>query len=794
MNISVGSEENAQDHHTTTTADKIESSIPKEPITTDKTPKSIQQSQKHDKDTNDSTTQEYKDATMDTTTPHDTNDNDDDDQGSEATSVTHNTMNLSSSPPSHRIGRVYRQTGNNIHTVPSAHNVQRLVHEPHPKEELTTTNNSSFRRTCPQNPQHLSVTFMQQFDDQQNNHHHHHHRYSSSSNVLPQELVDDIPDDATWKDVYQACCCHSLREWCVIGLYISALLGLLYFFLVGLDLLGTSFQVIGGCTAGSLLGSDTNPLASVLIGILATAILQSSSTTTSIIVSLVSGGLNVQQGIYMVMGANVGTSITSMLVSLSHMGDGDELERAFTGSSIYFLFNFCTVIILLPLEITTHYLYVLTAAMLPAASTDMGPKGSAWEGPIKGIVSPLVRTLLIANKGLMDEIAVGNVTSCDAYYPTQCTNDIVSYETCYQVGLIACNKKTLECPAFFQVGATLSDDMVSGWVALIVALTILIMCLVGLVALLRKLLLGASTKIIYKATNINPYLAMCIGCGVTILVQSSSITTSTLVPLAGVGVLSVERMYPLVLGADIGTTFTALMAAMVSSKIESLQIALSHLFFNLTGIVIWYPVPFMRRIVLRIAKWLGMVTKHWRAFPILFIVTMFFLLPLLLLGISICFEQGSKGFTALGVFLIILIVGALSYFALWWHCRNGKAKCQSCLARRQRRAAAMEALADDLDYLKVDNEWCKNEIGRIKDFAGPALTAYMEEGRPLPRPPSSARLPPSPPSVATIGSEVPPSERAPTIDDDTLSLFHSCQSKPWRDVIYSATGSVKSGL
>jgi sodium-dependent phosphate cotransporter len=67
------------------------------------------------------------------------------------------------------------------------------------------------------------------------------------------------------------------------------------------------------------------------------------------------------------------------------------------------------------------------------------------------------------------------------------------------------------------------------------------------------------------------------------------------VPLAGVGVLRLEKMIPLDLGADIGTTFTALMAAMVSSKIESFQIALVHLFVDLTGIVIWYRTCFLGR-------------------------------------------------------------------------------------------------------------------------------------------------------------------------------------------------------
>jgi sodium-dependent phosphate cotransporter len=215
-------------------------------------------------------------------------------------------------------------------------------------------------------------------------------------------------------------------------------------------------------------------------------------------------------------------------------------------------------------------------------------------GPIKQIVGPLVKTFIIANKDLIEETANDEGT-CKDRYPIQC-NGSVNYDNCQEnAGAIGCNEKTGGCPVFFQVDASKNDDMVSGWVCLVIALFILIMCLVGLVGVLRKVLLGASTRILYKATNINDFIAIAIGCGVTILVQSSSITTSTLVPLAGVGVLRLEKMYPLELGADIGTTFTALMAAMVSSKIESLQIALVHLFFNLTGILIWYRTYFLGR-------------------------------------------------------------------------------------------------------------------------------------------------------------------------------------------------------
>ena len=338
-----------------------------------------------------------------------------------------------------------------------------------------------------------------------------------------------------------------------------------------MQLLGTSFKVVGGCTAGSLLSSDTNPVAALCIGIIATAILQSSSTTTAIIVSLVSGGLDVKQAIYLVMGANVGTSVTSMIVSLAHMGDGAELERAFSGASLLLVFNVSTVVILFPLELITGYLFELSKAMLPAR---VG-QDEKWEGPIKKIVAPLANKIIMANSGLITDLANEDL-KCEDKYPVRCFNStenrdvfilqqrnpidypefnatkydfgsptFVEYDTC-DAGLIGCNKKDGKCPVFFQEGASKQDDITAGWVCLIMSLFLLIICLILLVALLKKILLGASTRIIYKATNINGYISIVIGAAVTVLVQSSSITASSLTPLAGIGVLKVEQMYPLI--------------------------------------------------------------------------------------------------------------------------------------------------------------------------------------------------------------------------------------------------------
>jgi solute carrier family 34 (sodium-dependent phosphate cotransporter) len=220
----------------------------------------------------------------------------------------------------------------------------------------------------------------------------------------------------------------------------------------------------------------------------------------------------------------------------------------FAGATIHDIFNVLSVCILLPIEVVTHYLYYRTKAMLPE---EQNKDGDSWEGPVKKLVAPLAQKVIISNKKVISEIAGNSSITCDSKYPVYCEDGIESYETCH-VGLIGCDKETNECPIFFRDGATREDDQVSGGVALVLGIVVIIVCLVALVALLQKMLLQTSSRIIYKATDINPYLAIAVGAGITMLVQSSSITTSSLTPLAGLGVLRLEQMFPLTL-VRIGT-------------------------------------------------------------------------------------------------------------------------------------------------------------------------------------------------------------------------------------------------
>jgi len=175
----------------------------------------------------------------------------------------------------------------------------------------------------------------------------------------------------------------------------------------------------------------------------------------------------------------------------------------------------------------------------------------------------------------------------------------------------------------------------------------MIVCLVCLVKVLNSVLRGSMKRVVRKAINadfpgyaalLTGYFAMLVGTGVTVLVQSSSVFTSALTPLVGIGVVTVDRMYPLTLGSNIGTTVTGLLAAFTAdaSKVQdTLQLALCHLFFNITGIIIWYPIPVMRRVPIRLAKFLGNTTADYRWFAVAYLILLYAILPLAVFGLSL---------------------------------------------------------------------------------------------------------------------------------------------------------------
>ncbi len=354
------------------------------------------------------------------------------------------------------------------------------------------------------------------------------------------DAIDDIdPDlealaDATWNDVFVACCVHTQEEWAWIGFGILCVATLLYFFMVSLDMMGSSAKVLTGCSAGGMFGDDANPITGLMIGLISTAMLHSSSTTTSIIVSLVGNGITLEQGIYMMMGANIGTTITNAMVAIGQMGDPDQLERAFGGAVVHDIYNYLSVVIMLPLELATGFLRHLSGAMVKNAESNEGSDQSTWAGPIKKYVSPIGERVIKSNSKLIVAVGDGSGTCTEGggFYPILCEPGEPTYAKCKQVGLISCRKETGRCPIFFQPDATVKDDQISGGVVMVLSIGMLFICLLFLVYVLNRLLMGLSIRIIYKATNVNGYLSIIMGTGLTMLVQSSTVVTSVLTPVS----------------------------------------------------------------------------------------------------------------------------------------------------------------------------------------------------------------------------------------------------------------------
>ena len=108
--------------------------------------------------------------------------------------------------------------------------------------------------------------------------------------------------------------------------------------------MGNAFKTMSGKGVGNMLGGIDNPIAGVAIGIIATVLLQSSSTSTSIVVTMVGAGIvSVGNAIPIIMGANIGTSVTAAIVSHGHITNEEEFHRGFAGANVHSAFNLLTV-------------------------------------------------------------------------------------------------------------------------------------------------------------------------------------------------------------------------------------------------------------------------------------------------------------------------------------------------------------------------------------------------------------------------------------------------------------------
>ncbi|XP_035997400.1 solute carrier family 34 member 2b [Fundulus heteroclitus] len=464
------------------------------------------------------------------------------------------------------------------------------------------------------------------------------------------------------------------------------LLGLLYLFICSLDVLSSAFQLVGGKAAGDIFQDSavlSNPVAGLVIGVLVTVLVQSSSTSSSIVVSMVSSGLlDVKSAVPIIMGANIGTSVTNTIVAVMQAGDRNEFRRAFAGATVHDFFNWLSVLILLPLEAATGVLYKLTDLLITSFNIQTGEDAPDL---LKVITDPLTSSIIQLDKTVIADIATGD--------PEARNKSLVKRWCKTEKNMTFWNATVESCPAgavcwvegnqtWTELNSTWTEylerckhifanvdlpDLAIGLILLALSLLILCTCLILIVKLLNSMLKGQVALVIKKVLNtdfpfpfswVTGYIAIFVGAGMTFIVQSSSVFTSAITPLVGIGVISLERAYPLTLGSNIGTTTTAILAAMASpgdTLANSLQIALCHFFFNIMGIALWYPIPFMR-VPIRLARGLGNITAKYRWFAALYLFLCFFVLPLTVFGLSIAGWQVLVGVGVPIVTLIIIVI------------------------------------------------------------------------------------------------------------------------------------------
>ena len=359
-----------------------------------------------------------------------------------------------------------------------------------------------------------------------------------------------------------------ILQWIVV-------LSSVYVLLVAVGVIGKGFRLVFGGAEGveSLFAFATNPFVGLVLGILATALIQSSSTVTSIIVGLVAGGMPIAVAIPMVMGANVGTTVTNTLVSFGHVRRPGEFRNAFAAATVHDFFNLLSIVIFLPLELAFGMLESLSGTLTHFVE-NIGTVDASGKGVFKIVIGA----------------GVGFVESLTSSLPGRWAGSV-------------------------QIAA---------------GIALILLSIMYLGSTLKGVFAGRARKFLHAAVGKGPVAGIFSGTLVTVLVQSSSTTTSIIVPLAGSGVIGLRHVYPFTLGANIGTTITALLAATAitgATHAVAHQIAIAHFLYNLLGVIVIFGVPWLRRIPPAGAEWIARLGSERKWLAVAYILCVFFGVP-----------------------------------------------------------------------------------------------------------------------------------------------------------------------
>lgn len=357
----------------------------------------------------------------------------------------------------------------------------------------------------------------------------------------------------------------------------------LYIFFMSIGLIGSGFKGLGRDAAEKIIQVTSSPFVALFIGILVTSMVQSSSTVTSMIVTIVGAGvIPVHAAVPMIMGANVGTSVTNTFVSIGHITRKGEFSKAVHAATVHDIFNILAILVLFPVEMLTRAVFGI-GLLEKGACLFSGCLGEGTEftfkSPVKVIIKPAISVI----------------------------------------------KKLLE-------GMELSDKF-SAVILIVLGFVLLFLALYLIVKIMKSLVLAKIEVLFDKVVGKKAYKGLILGILITAIVQSSSITTSIMVPLAAAGVINIYQVLSITLGANIGTTVTALLASSASGP-AGVTIALVHLFFNIFGALIFWPGHNGGRLPVYLSEKLSDAAAKRRYIIFIYVATVFFLLPVVLILID----------------------------------------------------------------------------------------------------------------------------------------------------------------
>lgn len=374
-----------------------------------------------------------------------------------------------------------------------------------------------------------------------------------------------------------------------------------YLLITAVNLISAGFSLTTGDSATTLFSYVDNVFVALSIGILATVLTQSSSTTTSITVGFVASGMPLAVAIPVLLGANIGTTVTNTLVALAAVperkGDRETFRRSFSAASVHDFFNVLAVSIFLPLE--------LIFGLLERVS---GYFASVFEQANGGAENSSSLLIEITN-------VISSIFSALADF-------MLSF-------MVIAEENT-------------THGMLNGIVLLVLALALLVFSIRFISKTLGDLLVGKAKKALYHAISHNSFTGVLSGAVITSAVQSSSTTTSLAVPLVGTGSFSLKQIYPFMVGANIGTTVTALLVGITmvgggnaEFGILALQAALVHTFFNIFAAILIMLTPVIKKIPIYCAELIGELAVKHRLLAVGYTVSMFIVIPAIVLLISI---------------------------------------------------------------------------------------------------------------------------------------------------------------